>query len=132
MDNIDAQKDYVSMWHQLTFAELKGSLVLAYHRCHQFILDLWFLTDFETGVWVKEYSIQTGSINLGLTDDYHVKPLLVLADGRLVICVRSTGLLFICDPQTSTFTKVEMDMGQLDSVGSYTGSLLSLQGGDMV
>ncbi|CAN6209826.1 unnamed protein product [Urochloa humidicola] len=128
MDDANATEEYRSIWHKLTLSELKGSLVLAYHRRH-LSLDLWFLTDFENGLWVKEYSIQTGSAAIP-ADEYFVKPLLVSDDGRLVILLASTGLLLIYDPRTNTFTEVEMR--RLDAVGIYTGNLLSLRGGDMV
>lgn len=129
-DNLDARNDYVSMWHQLALAELKGSLVLSYYRRRRFILDLWFLKDFEDGRWVKEYSIQTGSVISCMADEYRVKPLLMLHDGRLVIYVAMTGLLLICDPQTNTFTEVETK--HLGSVSVYPGNLLSLQEGNIV
>ncbi|CAN6165767.1 unnamed protein product [Urochloa humidicola] len=127
MDDANATEEYRSIWHKLTLSELKGSLVLAYHRRH-LSLDLWLLIDFENGLWVKEYSIRTESAIPA--DEYFVKPLLVSDDGRLVILLASTGLLLIYDPRTSTFTEVEI--GRLDAVGIYTGNLLSLQGGDMV
>ncbi|CAL5079559.1 unnamed protein product [Urochloa decumbens] len=127
MDDANATEEYRSIWHKLTLSELKGSLVLAYHRRH-LSLDLWFLTDFENGLWAKEYSIRTEAAIP--SDEYFVKPLLVSDDGRLVILLASTGILLIYDPSTNTFTEVEM--GRLDAVGIYTGNLLTLQGGDMV
>ncbi|KAJ1288799.1 hypothetical protein BS78_02G115600 [Paspalum vaginatum] len=112
MDNHDDRNEYSGLRHQLTLAELKGSLVIA--NCSHFrsIMDIWFLTDFENGLWVKEYSIKTELIK-----------------GRLIIYVvlGATGQLLICDPQANTSTEVEM--GHLDSIGIYTGNLLSLQRG---
>ncbi|TVU39721.1 hypothetical protein EJB05_13159, partial [Eragrostis curvula] len=128
--DLDARDDYMFMWPQLALADLKGSLVLSYYRRRQFILDLWFLKDFEDGHWVKEYSIRTGSISFCLADEYRVKPLLMLDDGRLVIYAELTGLLLICDPQTNTLTEVETK--HLDSVSVYAGNLLSLQEGNIV
>lgn len=127
MDDADATEEYRSIWHKLTLSELKGSLVLAYHRRHQ-SLDLWLLTDFERDLWVKEFSIQTESAIPA--DEYLVKPLLLSDDGRLVIFLESTGLLLIYDPRTNSFSEVEMR--RLDAVGMYTGNLLSLQVGDIV
>ncbi|RCV10299.1 hypothetical protein SETIT_2G101400v2 [Setaria italica] len=127
MDNADATEEYRSIWHKITLTELKGSLVLAYHR-RNLSLDLWFLSDFENGLWLKEYSIQTESAIPA--DEYFVKPLLVSDGGRLVILLASTGILLIYDPRTNTFAEVEMR--RLDAVGIYTGNLLSLQCGDMV
>ncbi|CAL5066138.1 unnamed protein product [Urochloa decumbens] len=123
-NDADDRKEYISLWYQLALGELKGSLVLANHRGCQFVLDLWFLIDFEKGLWVKEYSIETESIVQSPSDEYLMKPLLVLGDGRLVIYTELTGRLLICDPETDTCTFVEMR--QLDSIAIYTGSLLSL------
>ncbi|KAL6641593.1 hypothetical protein ACP70R_019774 [Stipagrostis hirtigluma subsp. patula] len=135
-DMENAIEEYMSIWNQLSLSELKGYLVLVYHRRHQSTLDLWFLTDYETRSWVKEYSIQTDLIIPA--NEYSVLPLVlpmvvplvVLNDGRIVIWLRSTGLMHIYDPITRTFTEVEMR--PLAQVGLYTGSPLSLQNSDMV
>uniref|UniRef100_I1Q8T6 F-box associated beta-propeller type 3 domain-containing protein n=1 Tax=Oryza glaberrima TaxID=4538 RepID=I1Q8T6_ORYGL len=95
-----------SIWHQLCLAELKGYLVLVYHQRFCSTMDLWFLTDYATRAWVKEYSIQTESFIPVL--EYDVKPLLVLDDGRILIWLGSTGLLLIYDPRTSSFAEVKM------------------------
>uniref|UniRef100_A0A0E0Q593 F-box domain-containing protein n=1 Tax=Oryza rufipogon TaxID=4529 RepID=A0A0E0Q593_ORYRU len=116
-------QEYFSIWHQLCLAELKGYLV--HHQRFCSTMDLWFLTDYETRAWVKEYSIQTESFIPVL--EYDVKPLLVLDDGRILIWLGSTGLLLIYDPRTSSFAEVKMR--HLAEVGMYTGSLLSLQNG---
>lgn len=121
-----------NLWGQLTLADLKGSLVLAHRRRHLSTVDLWFLLDFESGHWVKEYSIQTESVISSFRDvRVRLIPLLALHDGGLVFYVAQIGLLFICDPGTNTFTRVHM-RHRLDSVGVYTGCLLSLQDGAMV
>ena len=67
-------------WCQFALAELKGSLVLVHYL---YMTHLWILTDFERGVWVKEYSIVVNSILLPYLR--HLKPLFVLDDGRLVV-----------------------------------------------
>ncbi|CAN6222917.1 unnamed protein product [Urochloa humidicola] len=127
-DDTNDLEEYISLWHQLALGELKGALVLANHHGCQFNLDLWFLTDVENGLWAKEYSIGTESIVQSPSDDYRMKPLLVLDDGRrLVIYVERTGQLFLCDSEADTCTLVEMR--QLDSIAIYTGSLLSLPRG---
>ncbi|PAN10121.1 hypothetical protein PAHAL_2G072800 [Panicum hallii] len=77
--------------HQLALAELKGSLVLADHHHQPFTMDLWFLSDFRSGLWVKQYHIRIESLNLRSADEYHLKPLLVLDDGRLVLYLAPTG-----------------------------------------
>jgi len=111
---------------QLTLADLKGSLVLAHHPRSLSIMDLWFLLDFGSRLWVKQYSIRTKSVTSSLAAGYHQIPLLALDDGRLVIHLAPTGLLFISDPGTNNFTRVDI-RHHLDSVGVYTGSLLRLQ-----
>uniref|UniRef100_A0A0D9WWJ5 F-box domain-containing protein n=1 Tax=Leersia perrieri TaxID=77586 RepID=A0A0D9WWJ5_9ORYZ len=121
-------KEYLSIWDQLRLAELKGYLVLVYHQRICSTMDLWFLTDYETRTWVKEYSIQTESFIPIL--EYDVKPLLVLDDGRIVIWLGSTKLLLIYDPRTNT--SAEVKMRQLTQVELYTGSLLGIQNGDVL
>ncbi|CAL5089706.1 unnamed protein product [Urochloa decumbens] len=106
----------------LNLAGLNGSLVLADHHDRR-TMDLWFLPDFENGLWVKEYHIQTGSIIPRLAGEDRLKPLLVLDDGRLVFYLAGKGLLLVCDPTTNSFAKV--NTRGLDSVGVYTGNLLS-------
>ncbi|CAN6203557.1 unnamed protein product [Urochloa humidicola] len=113
-----------------SLAELKGSLVLGDHREQPLSMDLWFLSDFGNGLWVKEFHIRTHSIISRLKGDYHLKPLLLLDDGRLVFYLAVKGLLLICDPGTNTFAEVGIRC--LDSVSVYTGNLLSLAEGDMV
>ncbi|OEL16525.1 hypothetical protein BAE44_0022456 [Dichanthelium oligosanthes] len=126
-DNFYPGEDLFSRRHHLALAELKGSLVLVYKRSQQltFIMDLWFLTDFENGLWAKEYTIQTELIVPTADNWNHVKPILVLNDGRLVIHRAPTGLLVIWDPRSNNFAQVKTRC--LDSVGVYTGSLLNLQ-----
>ncbi|XP_039837159.1 uncharacterized protein LOC120697838 isoform X2 [Panicum virgatum] len=100
--NIDSKKVLRTIRNQLTLVELKGFLVISYY--HQLVMDLWFLMDFETGLWVKEYSIQTESI---VRRPSYAEPLLVLDDGRLVIYLPAMGRLLICDPGSNTFSEVE-------------------------
>lgn len=128
--NVEHAKVVLYLRRDLSLADLKGSLVLADQRDQPFTMDIWFLSDFQNGLWVKEYHIQTESIISRLGGEYHLKPLLVLDDGRLVLYLASKGLLFICDPGTNTFAQV--DKRCLDSVAVYTGNLLSLGEGDMV
>uniref|UniRef100_A0A0A9A2C6 F-box domain-containing protein n=1 Tax=Arundo donax TaxID=35708 RepID=A0A0A9A2C6_ARUDO len=128
MDNLDDFDEYCAIWSQLTLADLKGSLVLVNYCSLQSTMDLWLLTDFENGLWLKEYGIQTESIVP--RDERRIKALLVLDGGRLVIHLAWTGLLLIYDPRMNSLA--EVGMRPLDAVGMYTGSLLSLQGGDMV
>ncbi|PUZ68927.1 hypothetical protein GQ55_2G067900 [Panicum hallii var. hallii] len=111
--------------YRLDLAELKGSLVLVYKRRQQLTLymELWFLKDFENGLWAKEYTIQAHQLIVSVADNLlsHVKPVLVLDDGS---AGRDSG--HIWDPRSNLFAHV-VETRVLDSVGIYTGSLLSLQ-----
>uniref|UniRef100_A0A0A8ZBY0 F-box associated domain-containing protein n=1 Tax=Arundo donax TaxID=35708 RepID=A0A0A8ZBY0_ARUDO len=89
-------------------------------------MDLWFLMDFEKGLWVKQHTIQ---VDLSVQGDKFLgSPLLVLDDGRIVTYVGTMGLLRIYNPRTSTYTYVA-EMGPCDGFGLYTGNLLSLANG---
>ncbi|OEL16524.1 hypothetical protein BAE44_0022457 [Dichanthelium oligosanthes] len=127
--NIGSVENFHSPMYQHTLAEFKGSLVLVYKRRQQstFVMDLWFLTDLEKGVWVKEYAIRTEWINLDTSsaDFYQVEPILMLDDGRLVLHLTMAGILLIWDPRSNNFAQLEIR--DLNSVAIYTGSLLSLQ-----
>ncbi|CAL4998479.1 unnamed protein product [Urochloa decumbens] len=111
---------------QLTIGALGGSLVMA---CHPICstpssLDLWFLVDFEKGLWVKQYSIELSF----RYPAYSIHPFLVLNDGRMVFVIdtiNSGGLFKIYNPETKTSEDV-MEMGYGVAFGLYTGSLLSL------
>lgn len=122
--------DYHDIWNQLSFAELRGSLVLVYFCDHRSVMDLWILEDFENGVWVKEFNIRTLSI-MHPTEVCRVEALFGLDDGRLVIHIASAEVLLIYDPGTDTFEEVEMGP-HLDAVAMYTGTLLSSQLSDRV
>uniref|UniRef100_A0A0E0LIV0 F-box domain-containing protein n=1 Tax=Oryza punctata TaxID=4537 RepID=A0A0E0LIV0_ORYPU len=81
--DMDFPVEYIAIWHQLSLAELKGYLVLVYFQSYRSsTLDLWFLTDYETRTWIKQYSIQIESFVP--VNEFKVKPLLVLDDGRIV------------------------------------------------
>jgi len=124
-DDLD---DYSYIRHEITLADLRGSLALVHYRKCKHIMNLWLLKDFDNGVWVKEYRIQIEPIFS--TAEMCVKALFMLDDGRVVIHFPVTGLLFMYDPRTNTSAQVEMR--QLDALAMYTGNLLSLQVGDMV
>ncbi|CAL5066132.1 unnamed protein product [Urochloa decumbens] len=113
--------------NRLALAELSGYLVLAEQDRRPFTLDLWYLVDSGrgvSGVWAKQYRIRTRWLVVRLPDDEdHLKPLLVLDDGRLV--VYADGRMFICDLKTNSFKPIHMK--RLDSVAVYTGNLLCLE-----
>uniref|UniRef100_A0A0A9FDM9 F-box associated domain-containing protein n=1 Tax=Arundo donax TaxID=35708 RepID=A0A0A9FDM9_ARUDO len=104
---------------QFTLAILNGSLVMVHGLAPY--MDLWFLVDFEKGLWVKQYSIQVERIG----DLLPMYPLSVLEDGRIVILIRYTQLE-IYDPRTHTFTNV-LKVSHGSRVSMYTGNLLSLE-----
>ncbi|XP_072147875.1 F-box/LRR-repeat protein At2g43260-like [Setaria viridis] len=123
---MDAAVDHIDCSFQLTIGALSGSLVIACHPAtstHS-SMDLWFLVDFEKGLWVKQYSIELSFRHPA----YAIHPFLVLNDGRIVFVIdtiNSGGLLSIYNPETKTSEDV-MEMGYGVAVGLYTGSALSL------
>ncbi|TVU41317.1 hypothetical protein EJB05_14823, partial [Eragrostis curvula] len=86
-------------------------------------MDLWFLMDFEEGLWVKQYSIQHNMSDN--QNEFFTYPLLVLNDGRILTYIGIKGLLRIYDPRDNTYTDVA-DIGPRNEIGLYKGSLLSL------
>jgi F-box interacting protein len=111
---------------QLTIGALSGNLVIA---CHPVTitpssLELWFLVDFEKGLWVKKYSIKLSVRYL----TYLIHPFLVLNDGRIMFVIDTISkgrLLSIYDPVTKTSQDVVV-MRYGAAVGLCTGSVLSL------
>lgn len=61
-------------------------------------------------------------------DKPHVRPLLVLNDGRIFTYFGDGGLMRIYDPNTCTYTDVAK-IGNRYEIGLYTGNLLSLPDG---
>ncbi|TVU33368.1 hypothetical protein EJB05_25180, partial [Eragrostis curvula] len=108
--------------NELSMAAMNGCLVLVrrYLACY---VDLWFLVDFERGLWEKRHSIRAQ------IHDYTsaIRPLLVLNDGRIVLVHvgSDSGSLKIYNPRTNTYEDVA-DTGLCVAVGLYSGSLLSL------
>ncbi|CAN6371911.1 unnamed protein product [Urochloa humidicola] len=124
-DDLD---DYRGLWSDITLADLRGSLGLVHYRKSRHMMDLWLLRDFDSGLWVKEYTVQIEPTFT--TTEWCVKSLFMLDDRRIVFHFPKTGLMFIYDPRTNTYAQVEMR--PLDAVAMYTENLLSLQVGDMV
>ncbi|KAF8731720.1 hypothetical protein HU200_015651 [Digitaria exilis] len=121
------QLDNGCLWTETILADLRGSLGLVDYRRSQHII-VWLLKDFDSVLWVKEYTIQIEPI---VSTELCVKSsLFMLDDGRLVIHFPRTELFLIYDPRTNTSTQAEMR--HLDAVAMYTGNLLSLQVGDIV
>ncbi|OEL26718.1 hypothetical protein BAE44_0012262 [Dichanthelium oligosanthes] len=86
-------------------------------------MDIWFLMDFEKGLWVKQYSIKIEPLHS------YFWPLVVLDDRRIVIVIhlaRGKQMVEIHDPRTNTFSVVA-DTSHCDAISVYTGNLLSLE-----
>ena len=81
-------------------------------------MDMWFLMDFEKGLWVKQLTVE---VNLS------AHPLVILKNGSIVIVIYigSRGSLRIYNPRTNTYTDVA-EMGSRVGIGLYTGNLLSI------
>ena len=81
-------------------------------------MDLWFLMDFEKGLWVKQLTVE---VNLS------AHPLVILKNGSIVIVIYigSRGSLRIYNPRTNTYTHVA-EMVSSDGIALYTGNLLSI------
>ena len=79
-------------------------------------MDMWFLMDFEKGLWVKQLTVE---VNLS------AHPLVILKNGSVVIYIGSRRLLRIYNPRTNTYTHVA-EMVSSDGIGLYTGNLLSM------
>ncbi|KAJ1288165.1 hypothetical protein BS78_02G069400 [Paspalum vaginatum] len=116
-------------WDELSMATLGGSLVVA-HRT-QSTLDLWFLVDFERGLWVKQHSVPIG---VPRAEPNEVCPLSKLDDGRIVLAYFGDEgwMIRTYSPRTNTVTDIAEMRNAYSvcrndySVGLYTGSLLSL------
>ncbi|TVU03302.1 hypothetical protein EJB05_51174, partial [Eragrostis curvula] len=69
---------------ELSMAAVNGCLVLV-HRYFSCYVDLWFLVDFERGLWEKRHSIRARLCDFTRT----IRPVLVLNDGRISVFGRS-------------------------------------------
>ncbi|WVZ53597.1 hypothetical protein U9M48_004515 [Paspalum notatum var. saurae] len=86
----------------MSLAALNGSLVVV-HPTPNGSMDLWFLMDFERGLWIKQYSVQA-NLNVERYEDCP-HPLFILKDGRIVTYI-DVGVFRICNPRTNTCTDV--------------------------
>ncbi|TVU33369.1 hypothetical protein EJB05_25181, partial [Eragrostis curvula] len=93
--------------NELSMAAVNGSLVLV-HRYLSCYVELWFLVDFERGLWEKRHSIRARLHDYLST----IRPLLVLNDGRIVLVHvgGTSGSLKIYNPRTNSYADVA-DMG---------------------
>ncbi|CAN6243833.1 unnamed protein product [Urochloa humidicola] len=112
---------------ELTMSDMNGCLVVV-HRTYASNLDLWFMMDFERGIWIKQHSIQVQPSVWDVPDA--VRPLLVLNDGRIVLFYMGAdkGSIRIYNPRTNSYTDAS-EAGCSFTVGLYTGSPLSLANG---
>ncbi|CAL5078959.1 unnamed protein product [Urochloa decumbens] len=109
----------------VSVASLNDCLVVIHYIQQCSSMDLWFLMDFENGLWAKQHSIPLKSGFL--YDDIPVQPFLVLNDGR-ILYYEELKLLRIYDPKTCTSTDVA-EIGRYSEIGLYKGNLLSLPDG---
>uniref|UniRef100_A0A0D9WWK1 F-box domain-containing protein n=1 Tax=Leersia perrieri TaxID=77586 RepID=A0A0D9WWK1_9ORYZ len=124
-------RNYFELNQALSVANLRSCLVTVHNVRHSSV-DLWFLRDVKTGLWVKTYSV---SIQYdGLYSHNESYPLLVLNDGRIVFYKRQyedtskpqMHLLQSYDPETNGYTNLfEIKNVCSSCVGIYTGNLLS-------
>jgi hypothetical protein len=118
-NNVDRLPNNYINCNNLWLAELNGCLVVISITVFS-TLNLWFLMDFEKGIWIKQHSMQVNlSAQLSI---YYLQPLSVLNDGRIVTYLEFFTSLRIYDPSTNNYTEVKMD--PCVTVGLYTGSLL--------
>ncbi|KAM3277112.1 hypothetical protein ACQJBY_045117 [Aegilops geniculata] len=121
---------YSGLERELSLTELNGCLVMV-HNIHEVSMDLWFLTDFENGIWVRKYSLPS-----------HVArpciyPLLMLDDGKIYFSGKDNlqcyvsggepggGFVLSYDQRDDTYSNA-LKLKDYKSIGIYTGSLLSL------
>jgi F-box interacting protein len=129
---------------ELNLAKLNGNLVMLrqshdFHDYPMVEIDLWFATDLEKGVWVKEHSIR---LELPMAEPWMYAPdvqlLRVLDDGRVVFYYTGNcssqnwnqsnpdWRTRIYDPRTNTYTDVPQH-GVRHIAGMYRGSMLCLE-----
>ncbi|CAN6165470.1 unnamed protein product [Urochloa humidicola] len=111
----------------LSVASLNGCLVVIHYIQQCSSMDLWFLMDFEKGLWAKQHSIPLKSKSGFRYDGIPVRPLVVLNDGR-ILYYEGWQSLRIYDPKTCTSTDVA-GIGPYSEIGLYKGNLLSLPDG---
>ncbi|TVU33364.1 hypothetical protein EJB05_25176, partial [Eragrostis curvula] len=112
----------------LSMCDINGCLVVV-HRTLSSLVELWFLVDFERGLWVKKHIMRV-QFRDPYSVAYTVRLLVVLWDGRIVFVQvgDEKGSLRIYDPRTNTYSDVA-EMGNCFAVGLYTRGLLGLADG---
>ncbi|CAL5078993.1 unnamed protein product [Urochloa decumbens] len=109
-------------FNRFSLASLNDCLAVV-HCVYSAYIDIWFLMDFEKGLWARQHSIQ---IKQNAPDDgIFVHPLLVLNDGRIVTYIGNRGILRIYNPRTTDYTDLAVTMPYV-AMDLYTGNLLSL------
>ncbi|CAN6171292.1 unnamed protein product [Urochloa humidicola] len=109
-------------FNRVSLASLNDCLAVV-HCVPSAYIDIWFLMDFEKGLWVRQHSIQ---IEKNAPDDgVYVHPLLVLNDGRIITYIGNSGILRIYNPRTTDYTDLAVTRPYV-AMDLYTGNLLSL------
>ncbi|CAN6197188.1 unnamed protein product [Urochloa humidicola] len=109
-------------FNQVTLASLNDCLAVV-HCVRSAYIDIWFLMDFDKGLWVRQHSIQIKQN--APVDGFYVHPLLVLNDGRIVTYIGTSGILRIYNPRTTDYTDLAVTRPYV-AMDLYTGNLLSL------
>ncbi|KAK3139706.1 hypothetical protein QOZ80_5AG0388340 [Eleusine coracana subsp. coracana] len=104
----------------LQLVELNGCLVIVYSKWDDISVDLWFLVDMDKGLWTKRYSV---CCSLTSWDECRLRPLVVLADGRIAFRGFYRRVLMAYDPKTSTWDDLA-SVGGYSSIAMLNGSLL--------
>ncbi|CAN6171304.1 unnamed protein product [Urochloa humidicola] len=108
-------------YNHFSLSALNGCLAVV-HYVRSSFMDLWFLVDFEEGLWVKQHNIQMMAVGY---EDSGLHPLFVLNDGRVVIYGQNRGFLRIYNPRGCAYTNVA-EISPHVGFDLYTGNLLSL------
>jgi hypothetical protein len=120
---------------ELKLANLNGNLAMLCHSFdfrdhHKVAIDVWFATDLEKGVWVKEHSIRLKFLMFKTCKFVpDIQLLTVLDDGRVLFYYSVNQSLLepnwrtsICDPRTKSCKNFPQN-GVRYIIGMYTGSM---------
>uniref|UniRef100_A0A0E0Q628 F-box domain-containing protein n=1 Tax=Oryza rufipogon TaxID=4529 RepID=A0A0E0Q628_ORYRU len=106
LEEANGTLNYADLTDRLMLAQLEGTLCTAHFNDRISAVDLWFLVDFENGMWSKEYRINVEFAFDGFGDG--VQPLLVTDEGNVVLWVQigSKGMVWIYNPVTNTSSEI--------------------------
>ncbi|XP_006657582.1 F-box/LRR-repeat protein At2g43260-like [Oryza brachyantha] len=125
LEEANGTLSYADLTDRLMLSELKGTLSTAHWNDRILAVDIWFLVDFEKGVWSKEYRINVGFAFEDFGDA--VQPLVVADDGKVVLWLQtgSNGMVWVYNPVTDTSSEIIRKETSIDNgIGVYTGNQL--------